>query len=93
MFQHPFHIHVNPFQVVDIQGIPPGDTSWGQPDPTIWWDVFRMPPKGNLTLRMYFRPDMKGKTVYHCHILPHEDNGMMGNVLIAPGENSSEGER
>jgi FtsP/CotA-like multicopper oxidase with cupredoxin domain len=83
VFQQPFHIHVNPFQVIDVQGIPPGDTSW-YPDPAVWWDVFRLPPHGRFTLRTYFRPDTPGKTVYHCHILPHEDNGMMGNVLIDP---------
>lgn len=82
VFQHPLHIHVNPFQVVDVKGIPAGDTSW-QTDPDIWWDTFRLPPKGEFTLRTYFRPDVTGKTVYHCHILPHEDNGMMGNLLIA----------
>ncbi|MGK7909507.1 MAG: multicopper oxidase family protein [Synechococcus sp.] len=81
VFQHPFHIHVNPFQVVDIQGIPPGDLTWNY-NPKAWWDVFRMPPKGRVTIRMYFRPDIPGKTVYHCHILPHEDNGMMGTVML-----------
>lgn len=83
VFQHPLHVHVNPFQVIDIKGIPKGDKSW-QTDPTIWWDTFRLPPMGEFTLRMYFRPDMLGKTVYHCHILPHEDNAMMGNLLIDP---------
>ncbi|MDV6013630.1 multicopper oxidase domain-containing protein [Haloechinothrix sp. LS1_15] len=83
VFQHPFHIHVNPFRIVDVKGIPPGDSSW-ETDPSIWWDVFRLPPKGEVTMRTYFRPDITGKTVYHCHILPHEDNGMMGNVLISP---------
>lgn len=84
VFQHPFHIHVNPFQVIDVAGIPAGDTSWGSPDPAVWWDVFRLPPKGRFTLRTYFRPEAVGKTVYHCHILPHEDNGMMGNLYIRP---------
>ncbi|GAU69278.1 blue copper oxidase CueO [Streptomyces sp. NBRC 110611] len=83
VFQHPMHIHVNPFQVIDVKGIPPGDTTW-QTDPDIWWDTFRVPPNGEFTLRTYFRPDAPGKTVYHCHILPHEDNGMMGNLLINP---------
>lgn len=88
VFQHPFHIHVNPFQVIDVTGIPPGDPSWNT-DPSVWWDVFRLPPKGEVTIRIHFRPDITGKTVYHCHILPHEDNGMMGNVLITPpGEGS-----
>ncbi|GAB3488463.1 multicopper oxidase family protein [Amycolatopsis cihanbeyliensis] len=86
VFQHPFHIHVNPFQVIDVQGIPAGDTSWAPPDPGVWWDTFRMPPHGQFTMRTYFRPDITGKTVFHCHILPHEDNGMMGNLLISPPE-------
>ena len=76
VFQHPFHIHVNPFQVVDINGQPTYDDTW--------WDVIALPSKGRLTVRMYFRPDIDGKTVYHCHILPHEDNGMMANFYIYP---------
>jgi FtsP/CotA-like multicopper oxidase with cupredoxin domain len=27
-----------------------------------------------------------GKTVYHCHILPHEDNGMMSAFVLMPAE-------
>ncbi len=85
IFQHPVHIHVNPFQVFDVQGIPPGDTSWlAEREPDVWWDTFRLPPFGRYTLRTYFRPEVTGKTVYHCHILPHEDRGMMGNLLIDP---------
>jgi FtsP/CotA-like multicopper oxidase with cupredoxin domain len=76
VFQHPFHIHVNPFQVVEINGQPVHDDTW--------WDVIALPSKGQMTVRMYFRPDVTGKTVYHCHILPHEDNGMMANMLICP---------
>ncbi|BCI92816.1 hypothetical protein NIIDMKKI_80220 [Mycobacterium kansasii] len=90
VFQHPIHIHVNPFQVVDIHGIPPGDTSW-QTEPDVWWDTFRLPPFGRYTLRMYFRPDVTGMTVYHCHILPHEDRGMMGLLMIdPPGQHAME---
>ena len=74
VFQHPFHIHVNPFQVVEINGQPVHDDTW--------WDVIALPSKGQMTVRMYFRPDVTGKTVYHCHILPHEDNGMMANMRV-----------
>ncbi|GGM62944.1 hypothetical protein GCM10012275_37040 [Longimycelium tulufanense] len=94
IFQHPIHVHVNPFQVIDVQGISEGDTSW-QTDPNIWWDTFRLPPFGRVTIRTYFRPDIPGrnvypsKTVYHCHILHHEDNGMMGVLLIDPPEGRS----
>jgi FtsP/CotA-like multicopper oxidase with cupredoxin domain len=83
VFQHPFHIHVNPFRVMDIQGAPADDPTWVY-DPTIWWDVFRLPPRGSITIRIHFRRDVTGLTVFHCHILPHEDNGMMGTVCIFP---------
>ena len=74
VFQHPFHIHVNPFQVIEVNG-------QRTDDPT-WWDTFAIPSRGSVKLRMYFRPDVSGLTVYHCHILPHEDNGMMANILL-----------
>lgn len=76
VFQHPFHIHVNPFQVIEINGKPVTDG--------VWWDTFPLPPRGSVTVRMKFRPDITGRTVYHCHILPHEDNGMMSAFTILP---------
>jgi FtsP/CotA-like multicopper oxidase with cupredoxin domain len=76
VFQHPFHIHVNPFQVVEINHVK-------VPHP-IWWDTFMLPTKdlrtgkpSEVKIRMRFRSDIIGKTVFHCHFLPHEDNGMM----------------
>lgn len=70
---HPFHIHVNSFEVVSIGGVaqPPGtfrDTVW-------------VPADQEVVIRMRFR-DWVGKSVFHCHILPHEDTGMMQNFLI-----------
>lgn len=76
--QHPFHIHVNPFQVIAINGRPVADP--------IWWDTFPLPQKGEITIRMHPRPDVTGRTVYHCHILPHEDNGMMSAVSLVAGK-------
>lgn len=81
VFQHPFHIHVNPFQVVEINGIKIHDPAW--------WDTFPLPPRGEIKIRQRFRPDVTGKTVYHCHILPHEDNGMMGIVDIQPASTTA----
>jgi FtsP/CotA-like multicopper oxidase with cupredoxin domain len=78
VFQHPFHIHVNPFQVVEINGKPVTDG--------IWWDTFPLPARGTVKVRMKFRPDIAGRTVYHCHILPHEDNGMMSPSRSPPQE-------
>jgi hypothetical protein len=77
IFEHPFHIHVNPFQVVAVNGQP-------YPEPDVWWDTFRLPGKGTVTIRTRYRADVVGKTVYHCHILPHEDNGMMSVITLNP---------
>src|SRR5262249_37335032 len=77
VFQHPFHIHVNPFQVIAING-------QRYPEPDVWWDTFSLPSKGTVTLRMFFRPDVIGTTVFHCHILPHEDLGMMSRIDLVP---------
>jgi FtsP/CotA-like multicopper oxidase with cupredoxin domain len=75
---HPFHIHVNSFQLFAINGAPV--------TPPEVWDTFIVPPMagstpGTITLRIRFK-EFRGKTVHHCHVLPHEDTGMMQNVLI-----------
>ena len=62
-------MHVNPFQVVAINGHPVAAASYE--------DTVPVPPRGEVTIRM--RPlDFTGQTVYHCHLLMHEDGGMMG---------------
>jgi FtsP/CotA-like multicopper oxidase with cupredoxin domain len=71
---HPFHVHVNPFQVVARDGRPVS--------PLGWEDTTNVPAGGSVTLRIPFK-DFAGKTVYHCHILDHEDRGMMGVVEVA----------
>ena len=75
---HPFHIHVNHFEVISVNGVlqPAGvlkDTIW-IPKPTATEDSV-------LVLRMRFK-EFTGKSVFHCHILPHEDTGMMSNFTI-----------
>lgn len=71
---HPFHIHTNAFQVVSRNG---------QPEPLLAWkDVVNIPAYETVRIRISFR-DFAGKTVYHCHILDHEDKGMMGIVEIS----------
>jgi len=70
---HPFHIHVNDFQVVAINGEP--YTAHG------YDDTYLVPPYGSIAMRTRFL-DFKGKFVYHCHILSHEDHGMMGVVDV-----------
>ncbi len=75
---HPFHIHVNSFEVISVNGkaLEPGTIK-----DTIW-----IPAESKVVIRMKFK-EFIGKSVFHCHILPHEDTGMMQNFLIKkPGE-------
>ena len=44
-------------------------------------DTRSLPPHGSITIRSRFL-DYPGKYVYHCHILFHEDKGMMGIVEV-----------
>ncbi|WP_206477456.1 multicopper oxidase family protein [Microbacterium sp. KRD172] len=68
---HPIHLHVWPMQLVDDQG--------GSTDDPVWRDVVNVPARSRVRVRIAF-DDFPGKTVYHCHILAHEDAGMMGVV-------------
>lgn len=83
---HTFHIHVNDFQVVAYKGKKVPNVSNGRVrdvrlseiDPE---DTVKMPPGGTVTMRT--RPtDFTGTFVYHCHMLFHEDHGMMGVVTV-----------
>lgn len=71
--EHPFHIHVNDFQVVSVNG-KPYDAHGLQ-------DTVLIPSHGQLAIRIPF-DDFVGKSVYHCHIMFHEDHGMMGAFEI-----------
>jgi FtsP/CotA-like multicopper oxidase with cupredoxin domain len=71
--QHPFHIHVNDFQVMSIDGRPYRARSLQ--------DTVPLPVGGAVRIRMRFR-NFLGPYVYHCHILAHEDAGMMGIVDV-----------
>jgi len=70
---HPFHIHAWAFQVIDR-----GD---GKADPG-WRDTVAVPVGSKVKIRINFA-DFGGKSVYHCHILDHEDTGMMGIVQVS----------
>jgi FtsP/CotA-like multicopper oxidase with cupredoxin domain len=73
VMDHPFHLHTNRFQVVSRNG---------QPLPyRTWKDTVLVPRGETVRIRIPFR-DFVGKTVYHCHILDHEDLGMMGTIAL-----------
>ena len=77
---HPFHIHVNPYQVISVNGI--------DIDRKGYDDTFPVPAESTVVIRTKYR-DFDGKYVLHCHILFHEDHGMMQVVeVVPPGEKS-----
>jgi FtsP/CotA-like multicopper oxidase with cupredoxin domain len=80
---HPFHIHLNPFYIKEFY-----DPQGGLPDPgRRWQDTIIVPPadtdgrKGKVVIRHRF-PKIVDKFVIHCHILGHEDRGMMQVVEV-----------
>lgn len=91
---HPFHIHINPFQVVEILDPSVSKNPIQLPTPWIWWDNFAIPPAavppdgdGKTQVPGYFKMltrfvDFTGMYVLHCHILGHEDRGMMQLVQV-----------
>lgn len=80
-WMHSFHIHVNPFQIV----------SWEDGDPTQmiredmqvgdWRDTVHIPDGGSVTFR-FRNADFTGMFPFHCHVVAHQDIGMMQNVII-----------
>ena len=74
---HPFHIHVNDYQVMAINNEPVAVPTHEDTTP--------LPPHGSITIRTRFR-DFTGKFPYHCHILGHEDAGMMALVEVTDGD-------
>jgi suppressor of ftsI len=73
---HPFHVHVNPFQITKINGA--AVPFEGYQDTAI------LPRFGSLTVRTRFTDFTGGPILMHCHILDHEDMGMMTRFEIAP---------
>ena len=70
---HPFHIHVNHFQVISRNGVPEPYRAWKDTTLVAFQETVR--------IRVPFW-QFAGRTVYHCHILDHEDKGMMGILDI-----------
>ena len=70
---HPIHLHVWLMQLMTS----PGEEN----TPPQWQDVFNVPARSSVRVRIPFE-NITGKTVYHCHILDHEDGGMMGVIDV-----------
>jgi FtsP/CotA-like multicopper oxidase with cupredoxin domain len=84
---HPWHQHVNDAQVIAMSG---GDAAVARYAQLVtaapaWKDTIIVPKWGSVTFRLPIR-DYTGMTMFHCHILEHEDIGMMGMWHIMDGE-------
>jgi suppressor of ftsI len=72
---HPFHIHQVHFLAYAENGI--------QPDSPEWLDTVNVPVQGSVDLVMDFTdPIIRGMSLFHCHLLSHEDKGMMAKILF-----------
>lgn len=78
MVAHPFHIHDIEFFVVDINGVPPPPQYQGLKD------VMLVKPNDTVRFITKFTTfaDNMVPYMYHCHLLHHEDEGMMGSFLV-----------
>ena len=77
---HPFHIHVNPMWVTRIEVPDEEGKLHNLLDEPRWMDTVSIPRNGG---RVVFRSrfaDYTGQWIHHCHILMHEDMGMMQEV-------------
>ncbi len=72
---HPFHQHVDHVQILSVSG---ADSSYPPyASMPAWKDVVLIPKMGSAKLLVPIK-DFDGMTMFHCHILEHEDIGMMG---------------
>jgi FtsP/CotA-like multicopper oxidase with cupredoxin domain len=70
---HPFHLHGVFFRVLDLNGI--------EPEHVGWKDTVNIPQKSQL--RIAVRYGDPGVWMYHCHILEHQERGMMGELKVS----------
>lgn len=70
---HPFHLHGFQFQVLDRNGVA---------EPYLAWkDMLNIPKHSSARIIVRY-DDYPGKWMFHCHILDHEDHGMMGVLEV-----------
>lgn len=72
---HPFHIHQVHFLAYAVNGV--------HEETPQWLDTVNVPYDGTVDLIMDFTdPIIRGMSVFHCHLLSHEDKGMMAKILF-----------
>lgn len=76
MVAHPFHVHGVRFLVVSENGAPP------RPENTGWKDTVLVPGEAEILARFDQPASRETPFMFHCHILEHEDAGMMGQFTV-----------
>lgn len=76
MMSHPFHIHGVQFEVLSRNGGKPTLRDAGAKDTVLVQDTVEL-------LVQFTQPAVKAPFMYHCHILEHEDSGMMGQFMTS----------
>jgi FtsP/CotA-like multicopper oxidase with cupredoxin domain len=76
MVAHPFHVHGVRFRVVTENGAPP------RPENTGWKDTVLVPGEAEILARFDKPASRDTPFMFHCHILEHEDAGMMGQFTV-----------
>lgn len=80
---HDFHIHQLHFLLMAVNGVPVQNPELYDSFTIANWSGSG--PYPSITVRMDFRdPQIAGTFVYHCHILDHEDGGMMAKIQVNP---------
>jgi FtsP/CotA-like multicopper oxidase with cupredoxin domain len=86
---HAFHIHQLHFMLLDWNGAPVNEPFLRDTVNVPYFNG-RMLQYPRVRVRMDFRdPDSVGTFVYHCHLLEHEDAGMMGIIRVDPRPGSA----
>ncbi|MGH9575440.1 MAG: multicopper oxidase family protein [Candidatus Acidiferrales bacterium] len=81
---HAFHIHQLHFVLEEFFGVPVSEPFLRDTINVPFWDG-KSPTYPSVRLRMDFRdPNAVGTFIYHCHLLEHEDGGMMGIIRVEP---------
>jgi len=89
---HAFHIHQIHFMMLEWDGFPVNEPFLRDTINVPYYNG-RALQYPSVKLRMDFRdPNSVGTYVYHCHLLEHEDNGMMGLIRVEPADHATPGE-
>jgi FtsP/CotA-like multicopper oxidase with cupredoxin domain len=81
---HAFHIHQTHFLLLEWNGLPVNEPFLRDTVNVDYWRE-KMTTYPSIKVRIDFRePSIVGTFAYHCHLLEHQDNGMMGIIRVEP---------